>query len=81
MAGVPIFSRFRSTSGVPQIGSQQIVARRHNVISDALAGLEGAHAGAIDRAYMHKHVARSVAWGDEPAAIVRAVFRPRMQIQ
>jgi hypothetical protein len=30
---------------------------------------------------MHKHIARSVARGDEPAAIVRAVFRPRMQIQ
>jgi len=54
-----------SISGVLQIGRRLLAALGHDLISEALAFVESAHAGAFDRADMHEHVLRAVARRDE----------------
>src|SRR5882757_10463840 len=55
---------------VREIRRRLLAALGHDFVGEALAFVEGAHAGALDRADVHEHVARAVARGDETEAFL-----------
>src|SRR5262245_25392800 len=58
-------------SGVLQIASCLLAALGNHVVRDALALMERAHAGTLDGADVHEHVARAIGRGDEAEALLR----------
>src|ERR1700688_1472367 len=69
----PLFGIMRRRirlSGVLQIGRRLLAALGHDFISEALAFVERAHAGAFDRADVDEHVLRAVARRDESETLL-----------
>src|SRR6202158_6211806 len=70
-AGRSVFAKSATTrSGILQIGRRLLAALGHDFISEALAFVECAHAGAFDRADVHEHVLRAVARRDESETLL-----------
>src|ERR1700690_1033132 len=71
-AGRSVFAKSATTqSGILQIGRRLLAALGHDFISEALAFVERAHAGAFDRADVDEHVLRAVARRDESETLLR----------
>src|SRR5580704_1234143 len=59
-----------SRLGVLQVGCRLFAALGHDLIRDALAFVERAHAGAFDRADMHEHILRAIARRDKSETLL-----------